>query len=465
MANLPSSRSSTPHASASDSRRGSGQGVPGHRKTVVAFGGESPEHEVSVITALQAMDALKEYSVDGAGHSTLLQADLLPFYVSKQGEWFTGDALFSMDSFQDLGALTASLSRCTFVKDPSLGACMQVESPRGFSLFGSKHERIPLDVVVMAFHGAAGENGAFQGLCESIGVPYTGSGVLSSAVGMNKVTAKKLAVSAGVGVVPWVDFLEEEWVSDQESIEKKAAEIGFPLVVKPVHLGSSIGISTASNSDEFRRAVEICLRFDAHVMAEKKIEPLLEINCSVLGIGADSKVSVCERPLGSDEILSFADKYLSGGGGAGAERGNSKSGEGTGLKSGSGFSTASASKGMASTSRIIPADISEDLTRRIQDEARTLFREFNCAGVARFDFIVKGTTENTSEVYFNEVNTIPGSFSFYLWKESGLRFGQLLLELIALSKRVHNTRSGRSFSFENNLLKHRQQYGSKKLSK
>ena len=396
------------------------------RKTVVAFGGESPEHEVSVITALQAMDALKSTNY----------LDLVPFYVSKQGEWFTGEALFSIDSYQDLPKLTASLSRCTFRKDPLLGACMEVESTSSFSWFGSRPNRIPLDVVVMAFHGAAGENGAFQGLFETVGVPYTGSGVLSSSTGMNKVTAKKLAMAAGVEVVPWIDFSEQEWVADQESFETKASKIGFPLIVKPVHLGSSIGISTASTPEEFRRAVEMCLRFDAHVMAEKKIEPLLEINCSVLGNGADSRASVCERPMGTDEILSFSDKYLTGG-----------------------------SKGMASTSRVIPADISTDLTRKIQEQARILFRELECAGVARFDFILKGTTENASEVYFNEVNTIPGSFSFYLWKESGLHFGPLLLELISIAKRVHNTRSGRSFSFENNLLKHRQKYGSKKLGK
>ena len=425
-----------------------------------------------MITALQAMDVLQEVGANGSGtssaggNSTSKRGssipDLLPFYVSKQGEWFTGEALFNLDSYQDLGKLTASLSRCTFVKDPLLGPCLEVESSKGFSLFSSKPVRIPLDVALMAFHGSAGENGAFQGLFESIGLPYTGSNVLSSALGMNKVVAKKLAVTAGVKVVPWIDFSEEEWVAQREELEAKAQQIGFPLVIKPVHLGSSIGISTAKSVEEFRKAVEMCLRFDAHVMAEKKIEPLLEINCSVLGIGADCRASVCERPLGSDEILSFADKYLSGGSSSGSKTGHEVSG---GVKISSGDSTFEGSKGMASLSRVIPADIPEELTRQIQLHATTLFREFECAGVARFDFILQGTTENASEVYFNEVNTIPGSFSFYLWKESGIAFSQLLLELISLAKRAHNRRSGRSFSFENNLLKHRKTYGSKKLGK
>lgn len=464
------------HASNPSSRSSSS----GQRKTLVAFGGESPEHEVSVITALQAMDVLREAganeggSTSAGGDSTAPRSsgsistrnnstpDLLPFYVSKQGEWFTGEALFDLDSYQDLGKLTASLSRCTFVKDPLLGACLEVKSSKGFSLFSSKPVRIPLNVALMAFHGSAGENGAFQGLFESIGLPYTGSAVLSSALGMNKVVAKKLAVAAGVKVVPWVDFSEEEWVAQREELEAKAAQIGFPLVIKPVHLGSSIGISTAKNVDEFRKAVEMCLRFDAHVMAEKKIEPLLEVNCSVLGIGADARSSVCERPLGSDEILSFADKYLSGGASSGSKSSHDTSG---GVKNLPGGTSAGGSKGMASLSRVIPADISEELTRQIQQHATTLFREFECSGVARFDFILQGTTENASEVYFNEVNTIPGSFSFYLWKESGVNFSQLLLELISIAKRAHNRRSGRSFSFENNLLKHRKTYGSKKLGK
>lgn len=441
------------------------------RHTLIAFGGKSPEHEVSVITAIQAMEALRE---TGLG--------VLPFYVSKDGDWYTGDALRSLDAYEDLPALVRTLKPCTFVRDPMLGVCLRTLTDGSWwSRLRGTGETLPLDAAIMAFHGGAGENGAFQGLFEAIGLPFTGGGVLASSLGMSKVMAKKVAQAAGVSVVPWVDATEQEWIGGggggatgggggaggSARLLDAMEALGYPLIVKPVHLGSSIGIRSVRDREALRNAVEECFRYDAHVMVEKRIEPLLEVNCAVLGHGADAKASVCERPVGGDEILSFADKYMGGSGGAGGAKGTG------GWKTGSGGSagastTSGGSKGMASASRIIPADIPDDLTHGIQSAALHLFREFEGAGVARFDFLVQGAagphggdpSDASQHVfYFNEVNTIPGSFSFYLWDKSGVPFDRLLLDLLRIAKEDHRRRSGRVHGFDANLLKHRKRMG------
>lgn len=375
---------------------------------VVAFGGVSPEHEVSVITAHQAMAALRE-----AGKS------VTPLYVSKSGRWYTGEVLLDLKRYEDLTALERAAIPCTISKNSD---GMPVLLQTGATKLFSKPKEWPVYVVVLAFHGGDGENGAFQGLCEVFNIPYTGPGVLGSAVGMDKVAAKRLARQAGMPVVDWIDFTEQVWVQNKERIVRDAAAMGYPLYVKPVHLGSSIGIMKVDAGSDLDAAVEMALRYDSHVMIEKAVRPLIEINCSVIGNVDTATASVCEQPQGKGDSLTFHDKYLSDG---------------------------STSKGMASAARIIPAPISDALTKRIQDLAVGVFQSLGATGLARLDFLVNSETE---EIYFNEINTIPGSFSFYLWQHSGMSFDKLILKLVDLGMEEHRRKSGRVRSYETNLL-------------
>jgi len=385
---------------------------------LTAFGGVSPEHEVSVLTAMQAMAALGESSYQ-----------IRPLYISKKGKWYTGDYLMNLEHYQDLDKIEKNGTPCTFARNDFGQTVLHELNQSRFS----KPKQTPVYTVLTAFHGSDGENGAFQGICESYNLPYTGSGVLGSALGMDKVTAKTVCHAEGIPVVDDVSFFESEWVDGKDEIIFKIEQFAYPAVVKPVHLGSSIGVTIAANRNELVEAVELAFRYDEHVLVEKAIQPLMEINCSVLGTPTRNRASVCEQPLGKTEVLSFEDKYLSD------EEGG---------------------KGMASADRIIPADISDELTNRIQQTAQDIFRIFRASGLVRLDFLVNS---DTNEFYFNEINTIPGSFSFYLWEKSGTGFNLLMKKLIEIAVERHRKKNGRIQSYETNLLNRKAVKGIKGL--
>jgi D-alanine-D-alanine ligase len=387
------------------------------KNLIIAFGGVSPEHEVSVLTAMQVTASLKNSHYN-----------LIPLYISKSGKWFTGEALLDLENYQDLKSLEKKSVQCSFSQN-EMGQALLKEEKSGF--FTSPNQ-FPVYAILTSFHGSTGENGSFQGICEMYNIPYTGSGVIASAIGMDKVRAKSLCRAHNIPVVDGIDFYEKEWVNNERNLISSAEKIGYPLIVKPVNLGSSIGVEIVQNEDTLIKAVETAFRYDAHLMIEKAISPLTEINCSVLGTTQENRASVCERPLGTAELLSFQDKYM-------REDGN---------------------KGMASADRIIPADIDTDLADSIRETSQKIFRMFNCSGVARLDFLVES---NTNQYYFNEINTIPGSFSFYLWKESGISFSGLLYQLIDIALEQHRQKNGRILSHETNLLNQKAVKGLKGL--
>lgn len=384
---------------------------------IVAFGGASPEHEVSVLTAMQAIHALEDSSYH-----------IIPLYIAKSGKWFTGEKLLDLKQYEDLSKLTDKATPCHFTHN-DLGQTILEEKKSG--LFSKPNQHI-IYAVLTAFHGSAGENGSFQGVCEQFNIPYTGSGVMGSAVGMDKVTAKSLCRSAGIPVVEGIHFTESNWIENQGKILNKVETLNYPCVVKPVHLGSSIGVEVVNDKEKLIEAVETAFRYDNHLLIEKAISPLTEINCSVKGTAEKPVASVCERPLGTEELLSFADKYMRD----------------------------DASKGMASAEREIPANIPESLSNSIQETSKKIFRLFNCSGLARLDFLVESETEN---FYFNEINTIPGSFSFYLWKESGIGFDSLLTEMIDIAVTNHQKKNGRVLTYDTNLLSQKAVKGIKGL--
>ncbi|WP_103666101.1 D-alanine--D-alanine ligase family protein [Gracilimonas amylolytica] len=389
------------------------------KNLIVAFGGVSPEHEVSVLTAIQAISALENSSYQ-----------IIPLYVTKNGRWLTGESLLDLSNYKDLPKLESQAQDCAFVKDETGKTYLKEQNVSG--LF-SKPKSYPVYAVLCAFHGSEGENGAFQGVCEMMNIPYTGSGVLGSSLGMDKVKAKLVAAANGIPVTKAVNFYESDWVNEQDDIITVAEDFGYPLIVKPVSLGSSIGVAIANNREELNEAVETAFRYDAHLLIEEAVNPLMEINCSVIGTPDNCKASVCERPLGKAETLSFEDKYQSGEG---------------------------AEKGMASADREIPADIPEALTRKIQELSVKTFSALGASGLARLDFLVNA---NTEDVYFNEINTIPGSFSFYLWDRSDLNFTQLMEELIRIALKKHQEKNGRVRSYDTNLLSEKAMKGIKGL--
>lgn len=395
------------------------------RNIGVMFGGVSPEHEVSIISSLQAAAAL-----DRARYRPV------PVYVAKDGTWYTGDALLDPQAYQDMDTLLEAAVPVHVVPG-STGRLELVEASAGRF---RRPQRVSIDVVFLGFHGGDGENGSMQGLCESFNVPYTGSSVFGSALGMDKVQSKLVCRDQQIPVVAFEAFRESEWAGHEDAwLDRCEASLDYPVIVKPARLGSSIGIVRADDRKELDDAIEDAFRYDEKVIVEYAVRGLREINCSILGDPNDAIPSVLEEPVRTDEeeTLSFEDKYLRGSGNQGkVGRAGAKAGRG-------------ASSGMASLDRIIPARLSDERTKEIQALAVKIFQLFECGGVARIDFMIE---EATDRLFFNEINTIPGSFSFYLWEPTGIGFDKLTHRLIEVALERHRQKNGRVRSYETNLL-------------
>ncbi|MFB6274414.1 MAG: D-alanine--D-alanine ligase family protein [Salinibacter sp.] len=397
----------------------------------VVLGGVAPEHEVSVISALQAAAAL-----DRDRYTPV------PIYVAKDGTWYTGKPLLEVERYRDLDALREEAVPVALVPTPH-GHLNLLEDRQSGVL--QRLQRPPLrrriDVMLLGLHGGSGENGGIQGLCETFNVPYTSAGVFGSALGMDKVMSKRVCREAGLPVVDFVAFREDEWSYQEEAgLDRCEAELDYPLVVKPARCGSSIGISQVEDRNGLDAAIEDAFRYDDKVIVEAAVEALREINCSVLGDAHEATPSVLEEPVPSteDEVLTFRDKYM-------REDGEgAKEGSGSGAKRGE-----SAPEGMAAQDRIVPADLSDERTTEIQEMAVRIFHHFECAGVVRIDFMID---EATGALYFNEINTIPGSFSFYLWEPSGVSFDELMDRLVSIARRRHREQNGRVQTYDVNVL-------------
>ena len=379
----------------------------------VFFGGCSVEHEVSVISGLQAFAALDRNKYEP-----------IPVYQSKDGLFYTGEKLGNIDTFRNLKKAVSGADCVDLVRE---GGKVWLKK-RG--AFGKK--LFALDVALPVYHGTGGEDGSFQGLMEQLKLPYTGCGVGASALGMDKYLCKGAFRLAGVPCLDCVKITRAEYYSDPDTAVKKIEEkIGYPMIVKPYNLGSSVGIGKANDEQSLRSSLEDALTYTDGAICERCITNLREVNCSVIGDSDELISSVCEEPHGGKDFLSYADKYQRGGGTKGS-KGGSKG-----------------SQGMQSLARIVPAPISEDMTKKVQECAKQAFLAIGGEGISRIDLMID---EDSGELFVNEINTIPGSLSFYLWEHCGISFTQLLDKLISLAFKRSRNRADLLSSFDTNLL-------------
>ena len=375
----------------------------------VIFGGRSVEHDVSIVTAHQVMAALAP------------RHNVHPIYVTREGRWLHSEAL------NDL-----AVYRRRAWDEVADEAFIPPGSGRGgLCLPGGRIRRartIPLDVVVPAIHGTFGEDGTLQGLLELAGIPYVGSGVPGSAAGMDKVIMKAAFQAAGLPVVPHALVEAERLEADPgRTLDRVENSVAYPVFVKPARLGSSVGIGRAEDRAGLAQALDVACRYDRRILVERSMEGCIEVNCSVLGgPGVEPRPSLCEQPVPWEQFLTFSDKYLRGG-----------------------KEQAPKSSGMASLERRMPAPISDRLTKIVQDNAMTAFRALDASGVARIDAFVDEASEQS---WVMEINTVPGSFAFYLWEPAGVSFEELVGTLIDIALETHRRREGLLFSFESGML-------------
>jgi D-alanine-D-alanine ligase len=390
-------------------------------RLAVIFGSRSVEHEVSVITAQQIMAA-----ADPAKY------DVVPIYITKEGAWLTGAALADLDTFRVPGRLERA-ERAFLAPEPGQRGLVRAEAGLGLFRRGGP---IEIDVAFPAIHGTHGEDGTLQGLLELADVPYVGAGVAAAAVGMDKILTKAAFQAAGLPVVDGRWYTRTRFQAEPERLLDEVEQtIGYPAFVKPAVLGSSIGVACAANRDDLRFALEVASSYGRRLLVEQALEDFVEVNCAVLG-NDDPIASVCEQPVRATEVLSYADKYLHGTKGAEPP---SAAPTTAGGKAGG---------GMQSAQRLIPAPIPDDLTARLQALAVDAFRAIDGAGIARVDFLVT----RDGEAYVNEINTLPGSLSYYLWEPSGVSFPALIDRLVALALERHADRRRTTYSYDSDLL-------------
>ena len=386
------------------------------RQTVaVIFGGRSVEHDVSIVTGHQIMDA---FPAEGY--------EILPVYISRDGRWFTGDALAALDNFKDENIL----------RHDSVKACLLSPDTRHHGLIidplagrFSKSDMKRIDVAFPALHGSHGEDGSIQGLFELADIPYVGCATLGSALTNDKIMTKTVLRQAGIPVLDEHWLSRETWLEQPDvCIDEILRRFELPLFIKPATLGSSIGIGRADTEALLRASIDIAANFDRRILIEPALTDSIEINCSVIGFSGRFEASTLEQPLSWDEFLSYEDKYLRGG------------------------------EGMKSAERLAPAPISAELTERIKAASIAAFKIMDGRGIARIDYLVRPERD---ELYLNEINTMPGSLAFYLWREDGYSAADLVQKLVQLAIDAHAEKRRNLYDYQTNLVDLASQRGSK----
>jgi len=384
----------------------------------VLFGSRTCEHDVSIITGIQALGALDPE-----------QYDAFPVYIAQDGAWYVGERLRDISFYPSFDPQQAR----KVLPTADGGKLLLIDPNEKRGLFQRSEKVVAsADVALLALHGMNGEDGTLQGMLEMMDVPYTSSGVMGSSVGMDKIAMKQLFLGCGFPVLPYTWIDRASWKKDRAAcVAKVEAALPYPVYVKPANLGSSIGIKRANDRAGLEDALDVAVSFDRRVLVEKGVEKRREVNCSVLGYGEEVRASELEMPLGGEDLLDFGDKY---------ER------------------RAKGGKGMQSLQRIIPAPIPEEMASRIKALSVDIFRALDCKGVVRIDFMLDGADDS---LYVGEINTIPGSLAFYLWEPLGLKFGKLLDEMIRYALTATADKRESVFSYKSDILKNQKLGGAK----
>lgn len=381
-------------------------------KVGVIFGGRSVEHEVSVITGMQVIENMdKEKFLP------------IPIYITKEGKWLSSEAFKNFKTFKDGDFSSAKnvMLGCDY------GDFNLYINPEAKSMFDKKVYDT-LDLVFFALHGTNGEDGSCQGLVETVGLPYTGTNVLSSSVGMDKVIMKDVYRANGLPVVNYRYYYRSKWRSSKEEVMADIEKnLTYPLFIKPSNLGSSIGISKVKNKDNLEEALMIAFSYDKKVIVEESVENAREINCAVMGYEENVETSELEEPLDFKELLTFDDKYVS----------NKKA------------------PGTKTMRNLLKKG--EPLRDELESLATKAFTSIDAAGNARVDLLV---SKDTGKIYINEINTIPGSVAFYLWEPKGYSFKDLITKMLEIAQEVDTMRKETVYSYDAELFK-RIQYGKK----
>lgn len=387
----------------------------------VFFGGKSVEHEVSVISGLQAYNAFDKEKYD-----------LVPVYITKENELYTGELVADIANYRNIPELLEKSTRVFLMGEKNGVKLIQYPEKK----FGSS-EVAQIDVAFPVVHGANVEDGSLQGFLRHYNIPFVGCDVMASAVTMDKYVMKTVLKDNEIPVLECVTLYRKEYENgEQAAYEKVEKKFSYPVIVKPVNLGSSVGIKVAKEREELREALENAFTFGPKVLVERAIINLREINCAVLGDYEEAHASECEEPVSSDEILSYEDKYVAGGKGG--------------------------SEGMRTARRELPADLAPDKREEIRELAVKTFQTLGCSGVSRIDFMID---RDTDQVYVNEINPIPGSLAFYLWEAIGKPYAELLDDMIKLALKREREEQSMLTSFDSNILQNANLSGVKGVKK
>ena len=385
-------------------------------KLGVIFGGESVEHEVSIISALQAINKIDQDKYE-----------VVPIYITKDREWYTGAMLTDVEVYQDLDLIKKYATNVVlYCKNGSF-----VLQSKG--LF--KKIITDLDVVFPIVHGTNVEDGVLQGYLQTIGIPYVGSNVYASVVGQDKAYMRDIFKANDINWPNYIWFYDSDFKNNQEEVIKKIEKIGYPVIVKPATTGSSIGIGVAKDKDKLKEAIEEAINYDSKIVVEEMIPNLMEVNIAVLGNYEHQETSVIEEVLSKSSFLTYEEKYI----------GSSKVKGKLGAK----MPAVKGSKGMASAERKIPADISDKMTKEVEELAVRVFKALGSSGNARIDMLID---TKAKKVYVNEINSIPGSLAFYLWDPKGKDYTELLDDMINIAIKDYKRRESKTHSFKTNIL-------------
>ena len=379
-------------------------------KVGVIFGGESVEHEISIITACQAM---KNIDTD--------KYDVVPIYIAKDRTWYTGGMLKEVDVFKDFEDLKRFATKVVLVK-----------TDKGFELQKvSGLFRKTVDFIDVAFpivHGKGVEDGTLAGYLETVGIPTCESNVLSSALGQDKVIQKQVLNACGIQTPKYLWFFDSEFLDNPDKIVKDVKKLGFPVIVKPANLGSSIGIKIAKDENELTKAINEAISYDNKVIIEEVIKNLQEVNCAVLGTYDYQETSSIIEMKTGHAFLTFEDKYIGNGKKKGQFKAAPKRGEST---------------------LVEEAKLTKDMEEKVRNISKETFKALNFSGVVRIDLLID---TKAKEVYVNEPNTIPGCLSFFMWKNNGKNYKQLLDDIISISIKEYKNKTKKITSFDSNVL-------------